>query len=94
MPQYKHCKFLFLELEDINDSLSAPVDVIVPFDVVPAVGDSGVAIEFGELLVQLTVVAVVVEVNAADIFRATLLLARAVIRLFKSSRNNDFNGET
>lgn len=71
-------------------SLSAPVEVIAPFEVVPADGDSGVAV--GELLLQGT--GVVVDVNVADILRATLLLARAVIRLFKSSLSRDFNGET
>jgi hypothetical protein len=50
MPQYVHRRFLFFEFEpNIIVSLSAPVDVMVPFDVVAVIGSGETIIVF-ELL--------------------------------------------
>lgn len=72
------------------ESLSAPVDVIVPFDVVGVTG-SGDTIRLFELLH-------IPELFNDDVIdepkRATRLLALAVIRLLRSSRSSDFNGDT
>jgi hypothetical protein len=50
MPQYVHIKFLFFELDPKTTmSLSAPVDVIVPLEVVGVTGSGDTIIVF-ELL--------------------------------------------
>lgn len=80
MPQNRHCSCRFRDV-GIN-SVSGPVDVIVPLEVVATVGViSGVTVtEFCWLLFVL--------------LRVARLLARAEIRRFKSSRNSDFSGDT
>lgn len=80
-------------------SLSAPVDVIVPLDVVPAIGSGDTIIVFELLHIP--------ELDVEDVSdetkplllplmlpRATRLFALAVIRRLRSSRSNDFNGDT
>lgn len=89
-----HSRFLFFELEPKTSvSLSAPVDVMVPFDVVGV--SSGDTIIVFELLH-------IPEFDVDDVccdpkplpLRATRLLALSVILRLRSSRNNDFNGDT
>lgn len=95
IPQYKHCKFFLLELEAAIISLSAPVDVIVPFVDVATTGASGITVKVLKLLLELqTLVEELSWVAKWFKFRATRLLARAVMRRFRSSRNRDFSGET
>lgn len=80
MPQNRHWSIRFRDV-GIN-SVSGPVDVIVPLEVVATVGVvSGVTVtEFGcPLFVE---------------FRVARLLARADILRFKSSRSNDLSGDT
>lgn len=75
--------------------MSAPVDVIVPLEVVGVTG-SGDTIMVFELLHIPEVFADddVIEDPKLFMLRATRLFARAVIRLFRSSRSSDFNGDT
>lgn len=91
-----HNRFLFFELEPNKIvSLSAPVDVIVPFDVVAVIGSGDTIIVFELLHIP--------EFDDVDDvsgdpkplpLRATRLFALSVILLLRSSRNNDFNGDT
>jgi hypothetical protein len=90
-----HSRFLFFEIEpNTIVSLSAPVDVIVPLDVVGVTG-SGDTIMVFELLH-------IPEFEVDDVsgdpkplpLRATRLFALSVILRLRSSRNNDFNGDT
>lgn len=94
MPQYAHSKFLFFEFNSKTIvSLSAPVDVIMPFEVVGVTGSGDTTIVF-ELL---HIPEFDEDEDASDEpkpLRATRLFALAEIRRFKSSRNNDFNGDT
>lgn len=90
-----HKRFLFFELEpNTIVSLSAPVDVIVPFDVVGVTGSGDTIIVFELLHIP--------EFEVDDVsgdpkplpLRATRLFALSVILRLRSSRNNDFNGDT
>lgn len=88
-----HNRFLFFELEPNKIvSLSAPVDVIVPFDVVGVAGSGETIIVFELLHIP--------EFDDDDPkpfpfpLRATRLFALSVILRLRSSRNNDFNGDT
>jgi hypothetical protein len=75
-------------------SFSAPVDVIVPFEVV-GVAESDETKLFELLHIpELFVVDDVIDVPMLLTLRATRLLALAVIRLLRSSRSNDFSGDT
>lgn len=101
MPQYAHNRFLFFEFDPKTIvSLSAPVDVIVPFDVVAVIGSGDTIIVFVFELLHIP------ELDIDDepkpplplfplmLLRATRLFALAVIRRLRSSRSNDFNGDT
>ena len=100
MPQYVHKRFRFFELDPYTIvSLSAPVDVIVPFDVVGVTGSGDTIIVFELLHIP------EFDDDSDDpnpplplfphiLPRATRLFALAVIRRLRSSRNNDFNGDT
>jgi hypothetical protein len=92
-------RFRFFEFDPYTIvSLSAPVDVIVPFDVVGVTGSGDTIIVFELLHIP--------EFDVDDdpnpplplfphiLPRATRLFALAVIRRLRSSRNNDFNGDT
>jgi len=109
MPQYEHSKLRFFMLvPKTSVSLSAPVDVIVPLLVVGAAGSGETIIVF-ELLHIIPEFEddddVIVEPKPPlllllpppppkPLLRATRLFARAVMRLLRSSRSSDFNGDT
>jgi hypothetical protein len=100
MPQYVHIRLRFFELDPYTIvSLSAPVEVMVPLDVVPATGSGDTIIVFELLQIP--------EFDVDDVSdetkplplplmlpRATLLFALAVMRRLRSSRSRDFNGDT
>lgn len=68
--------------------------MIVPFEVV-GVADSDETMLFELLHIpELFVVDDVIDVPMLLTLRATRLLALAVIRLLRSSRSNDFSGDT
>lgn len=90
MPQNRHCSIRRRDVGMI--SVSGPVDVIVPFDVLPPQ-----AIVDGEAIGS---VVTVIELDSSCCWWLLLLLrvarfvARADIRRFRSSRSNDLSGET
>ena len=97
MQQYVHNKFLFFEFKSKTaESLSAPVEEIVPLEVVRVVtGSSGViTIEFELLQIPEFDEDEAREDDPKLLFRATRLFARAEILRFRSSRSNDFSGDT
>lgn len=73
---------------------SAPVDVIMPFDVVGVTGSGDTIIVFELLHIPELVDDDVIEDPKPLMLLATRLLARAVMRLLRSSRSSDFNGDT
>lgn len=75
-------------------SLSAPVDVIAPLDVVGVTGSGDTIIVFELLHIPELFDDDVIDDPKLLMLRATRLFARAVMRLLRSSRSSDFSGDT
>ena len=97
MPQNRHWRCRFFDDGENKISLSRPVEVMVPFDVV--------ATAFAQLplsavtvkLLELFDIKFVLELDGELVIiplRDARLLARAVILRFRSSRRRDFKGDT